>query len=48
MPAGRYPGRMHPHRDSQIPKLLAAHEAGQFVRVDALASVPDTTAYNTP
>ena len=37
MPAGRYPGRMHTYRDSQIPKLLAAHEAGQFVRVSCRA-----------
>jgi hypothetical protein len=33
MSAGRYPGRMPPYLDSQIPKLLAAHEPGQFVRV---------------
>lgn len=37
MPVGSYPGRMHPHRDSQNAKLLAAHEAGQFVRASCRA-----------
>ncbi len=33
MPASNYPGRSHPYREAQIPRLSQAHDKGQFVRV---------------